>query len=175
MAMGFFGTLLRDVRRELSVRGNWVLAGDIAQWLCALALAWYIALHGVSWTAFGVGALACVLWQAVAVAAVAWPGPGAFKDRVDEFHQGVTVAMMCLTWIIGVIPGVAFLPLVVQDPDDNLVLGLFLGGVVIMVSSVAGLMTVLSLGGRAATAGGDDGPPGWADGGDAGGCGGADY
>lgn len=176
--MNVVRVLLLDVRGEFSSRGNWVWAGDAAQWLCAAAMAWYIWLHGVTFVTFAVASLVCLVCQAAAVAAVAWPGPGAFED--DDLHQGVTVGVLCLSWIAGVIPGVAVLPQVVHDPHDHLVMGVFLAGLVLTTTSVAGLMTVVSLRDRVAATTRRDRLRDWAeDGSDAGGCdggdGGADY
>ncbi|MFF3345031.1 hypothetical protein [Streptomyces sp. NPDC002779] len=147
--------------RELMVsRTFWLLCGVGAQLLCALGAFWHAWQHGAPLGTWLVALAACGACQAVAVAAVLWPGAEAGSREITQGHESVTVAVLCLMWIVGVFPAGAVLMWTGHDSDGNEVQAVFLGGTAFMVTSIAGLIIATAVADRVRPSGAADDAPG---------------
>ncbi|MER7574429.1 hypothetical protein [Streptomyces sp. NPDC126514] len=139
---------LPDPRDLMEPRTFWVLAGVGAQLLCALVALRYAWHRDISVGTWLVTLAACGACQAVAVAAVLWPGAEAGSREITEGHESATVSVLCLLWIVGVFPAGAVLTLTGHDTDGTEFQAVFLGGTAFMLSSIAGLITAVALADR---------------------------
>jgi hypothetical protein len=81
-----------------------------------------------------------------------------------EYHQSVTVAVLCLTLIFGVAPGLPILHKILDDPDRPVV-ALFIAANALLLTSIAGLIAVTALAAQASKGSADELPdePDWGD------------
>lgn len=132
------------VRRAWSSRKTWVWVGDVAQWFAALGALWYLWSRGLTLVSCLAALVACAACQAVAVAAVVLPGQQAGSKGLMDHHQGITVAVVCLTWIFGVIPAAPILHKTLDDSERQIA-AVFVAGMALMLTSIAGLIAVTAL------------------------------
>jgi hypothetical protein len=160
--------LLLDLRRNLrsvwSSRTTWVWVGDIAQWFAAVGAVWYMWSSGPTLASGAVALVACVLCQAVAVAAVVVPGREAGSHRLMDHHQGVTVGVLCLSGIFGLALGLPVLYKTLDEPEHPTA-AVFVAGMAFLLTSVAGLIAVTALSSRATAGSAERLPdePDWVD------------
>ncbi|WP_433019533.1 hypothetical protein [Kribbella sp. CA-294648] len=121
----------------------------------------------MTFESFGVVLLACAVCQAGAVAAVVWPGLSAGEPELVDHHRGVTVAIVCLSLIIGLCLGLPIVDKVLDQPDQPLA-ALFVAGIVLVLTTFVGLCAATALSSRMSTgsSGQFSAGSGWADAGD---------
>lgn len=130
----------RDLRD--GVRETWIMAGALLQLLVAVGAVYWCWTRGVTLASFAITLAACAVCQAGAMAVVLWPGPGrADLTGLLEVHQVVTVALLCISWIFGVIPAIPILDHVLAAPDRP-EMAIFFAGLAYMLASIAGLIGV---------------------------------
>ncbi|MDX6284319.1 MAG: hypothetical protein QOH03_5390, partial [Kribbellaceae bacterium] len=129
---------LRDV---WSTRAGWVLIGVVAQLVTAAGGAWFAWSRGVTFLSFAVVLVACAAGQSVAVVAVLRPGSSARSAMLVDRHQGLTIAGMVVTGILGVCIAVPVLDHVLAEPG-NPEMALFFSWLALMLTSLAGLFGI---------------------------------
>jgi len=156
--------VLNAIRQAWSSRATWVWVGDIAQWLCAVGVAWYLWSRGVTVASCVAALLACAVCQAGAVAAVVWPGRAAGAGKLVDHHRGVTVAILCLVGIFGLFLAIPVVHKVLDEPDRPMA-ALFVAGNALLLTSFAGLCAVTALSSRGAKGSSEQLPddPDWVD------------
>ncbi|MGW5640337.1 hypothetical protein [Streptomyces sp. NPDC003832] len=137
-----------ELRDLLVSRVTWIAFGVAAQLLCAIGAFWYAWGHGDPLGTWLAALAACGACQGIAVTAVLWPGAEAGSRENTEGHQGLTVGVLCLIWIVAVLPGGVLLMLTGHPSDGYEVQAVFLGGTVFMLTSIAGLSTSAALADR---------------------------
>lgn len=152
--------------RHGAFRYSWVAVGAVSTFLSAVAGLIAFLWWGPTPLIFVAVPAACLVCQAVAVAAVVLPGPASRTEQLAECYEGWTVGLVCGSWIFGVFPAGAILAF--QDPNGRPVAAVFVAGASLMLPSVAGLITVTALSGRTGGEGdGLTGDAGFVDMGDA--------
>ncbi|WAZ21924.1 hypothetical protein STRCI_003129 [Streptomyces cinnabarinus] len=134
-----------ELRDLLLSRVTWIAFGVGTQLLCALAAFWYAWGHGATRDTWLVALAACAVCQGIAVTAVLWPGAEAGSRENTEGHQGLTIGVLCLIWIVAALPGGGLLMLTGHSPDGHEVQAVFLGGTAFTLTSIAGLITAVAL------------------------------
>jgi hypothetical protein len=152
------------------LRRLWVWAGNLGHWLfvaTGVAHFWQEGVERPAWLTVGAASVLC---QAVAVAAVVWPGRSASSRDLVDHHASVTLGGMGLGSVFGLLP--ALMVLALSGAEDRLLEAVFAAGMVLILAPTAGLIGVALLAGRAGwSERAGDGPPMWPDGGTAGGPG----
>ncbi|MFI6435331.1 hypothetical protein [Streptomyces sp. NPDC050759] len=153
-------------------RSVWVVVGNAGTFLSALAGLVYYWSRPLSFAGCAVIQLACLVCQAVALIPVVWPGRAATPRDVTGFsdlHQGLTVATVCGSWIVGVFPGAGLLFIFDVDVNSPPWAAVFFSGAALMMACIASLITATAVSDKVRTQRREAaGPPGVSDWGDSG-------
>lgn len=154
-------------------RSIWVLVGNAATFLSALAGLVYYWSRPLSFADYAVLQLACLACQAVALIPVVWPGRAATPQDVSDFselQQSLTMTTVCGSWLFGVIPGGGLLIFFDVDVDSPPWAAVLYSGTALMLACIAGAITAVAVSDKVATrlreAAGPSAGSDWGDSGD---------
>ncbi|MEU6841650.1 hypothetical protein ABZ930_07205 [Streptomyces sp. NPDC046716] len=125
-------------------RSVWVVVGNTGSWTCAVTGVVYCWSRPPSFAQYAVVQLACLVFQAVALIPVGWPGRSATGRDIEGFsdlHEGLTLMNVCGSWIFGVLPAVGLFIIFDVDTESPPWSAVFFSGTALMLACVAGLIT----------------------------------
>jgi hypothetical protein len=140
----FWEDMLDAVSNFVRSRSAWVTVGSAGTFLTALAGSVYYWSRPLSFAGYAVIQLVCLVCQAVALIPVAWPGRAATpRDVADlsDFHQGLTVATVCGSWIFGVYPCAGLFIIFDVDVNSPPWFAVGISGSALMLACIAGGIT----------------------------------
>lgn len=130
-------------------RAVWVAVGSAGTFLSALTALVYYWSRPIWFAGYAIAQLACLVWQAVALIPLVWPG----RDDADfsDLHEGLTVTTGVGSWLFGVFPGVMLFALFDVDTSRPQWATLFFSGMALMMACIAGGITGTLLSAKAST------------------------
>ncbi|MET7364356.1 hypothetical protein ABZS61_00755 [Streptomyces sp. NPDC005566] len=154
-------------------RSMWVIVGNAATFLSALAALVHNWSRPLSFADYAVVQLACLACQAVALIPVVRPGRAATPrdvDDVSEGQQSLAMTTACGSWLFGVFPGAGLLVFFGVDVDSPPWAAVFYSGTAVMLACIAGAITAVAVSDKVGTrlreAAGPSAGSDWGDGGD---------
>ncbi|WP_433573600.1 hypothetical protein [Streptomyces sp. CA-251247] len=144
----FWEDMFDAVSDYIRSRSVWVVVGNAATFLSAIAGLAYYWSRPFSFTGYAVVQLACLACQAVALIPVVWPGGAAtHRDACDfsDLHQSLTVATVCGSWVFGAYPAAALLVFFDVDANSPPWAAVFFSATALTIACVASLITATAV------------------------------
>ncbi|MDQ0585546.1 hypothetical protein [Streptomyces rishiriensis] len=138
-------------------RRAWVVGSGAAYWLCALAGVWYLLRQGATPGHVFALHLVCLVFEALSVLGVLWPGAAAGSAQLVDDHQSVTVSAACLSGVVLIPP--ALFPLGALGRTGRPMEAVLGAASALLLASFAGLVAVTALAPSVRTSHEGAGPP----------------